>query len=123
MLNRETFLQKRVFRTEDVDVPEMGDKLRVRMLTSSERFAASKIASASGDFDPGLFQAAIICFCVVGEDGVQVFNSEDATTIASYPSAVTKPIFDAAAKLNGMDKEAVDAAEKNSSASPSAASS
>jgi len=120
---RDSILQAQDLKTSEVVIPQWDVTLRVRMLTAAQRFAVNDAAQVGGKFDPVAFQTALIEATAVNEDGTPVFMPGDALALAGKSSAAIALAFGAAAKLNGLDGAAVDAAEKNSSADPSAASS
>lgn len=113
MLNRDSILAVQDLRTVDVDVPEWGGAIRLRMLTAAERFAVNDAASAGGQFDPAKFQTALIERTAVNEDGTALFQPGDASALAGKSSGAIAVVFAAAAKLNGLGGQSTDAAEKN----------
>lgn len=123
MLNRETILQAQDLKTVDLDVPEWGDTIRLRMLTSVERFAVNDVAMVDGKFDAAKFQSTLIELTAVDETGARLFQPGDSSALAAKSAAAISRVFAAASKLNGLNGAAVDDAEKNSSAGPSVASS
>lgn len=123
MLNRDTILQAQDFKTVELDVPEWGDTIRLRMLSAAERFAVNDAAAASGKFDPAVFQTTLIECTAIDEAGVRLFQPGDAVALSGKSASAIGRVYEAAAKLNGLNGAAVDNAEKNLPADPSAASS
>ena len=111
---RDTILQAQDLKTTTVDVPQWGVTLSLRMLTASQRFAVNDAGTLGGKFDPVSFQTALIEATAVNEDSTPVFMPGDAAALAAKSSAAIALVFNAAAKLNGLDGGATDAAEKNS---------
>lgn len=120
---RDTILQAQDLKTASVEVPAWGLTLTLRMLTAAQRFAVNDAGTVGGKFDPVSFQTALIEATAVNDDGTPVFMRGDAEALAGKSSAAVALVFNAAATLNGLNGAAVDNAEKNSSAVPSAASS
>jgi hypothetical protein len=114
MLNRDSILQAQDFKTVDVDVPEWGGSLRLRMLSAAERFAVNDAATVDGKFDPTKFQTTLIEFTAVDETGVKLFQPGDAAALAGKSATAVGRVFEAASALNALNAGAVEIAEKNS---------
>lgn len=123
MLTRDAILQVVDLKTVDIDVPEWGGGVRLRMLTGAERNALHADASPGGKFDTTAFAAGLIVRCIIGEDGGRLFSDDETQLLAQKSSAAFTRVFEAAARLNGLHSESAGAAEKNSPAAPSGASS
>lgn len=114
MLSRQAILDAQDLKTVDVDVPEWGDTIRLRMLSAAERFAVNEAGTVDGKFDAARYQTAVIAATAVNEDGTRLFEDQDAYALAAKSSGAIERIFAAAAKLNGMGPKSTDDAEKNS---------
>lgn len=123
MLNRDLLQQKLELKTVVIDVPELGDQATLRMLTAAETNRLHRRANADGVFDATVFQTLLIAMTLVGEDGSNLFPEEEAPVLAGWPAGVVARLFLASKRHNKLGSEEVDEAEKNSPASPSAASS
>jgi hypothetical protein len=113
MLNRAEIIGAQDLKTVDVDVPEWGGTVRLRMLSAAERFAVNEAANVGGEFDPATFQTTLIERTAVNEDGTPVFDKGDAAALAAKSSGAISRVFEAAAQLNGLGPKPTDAAEGN----------
>lgn len=98
----------------DVDVPEWGGVVRVRMLTGGERdaFEAGTVVRHGKKIDTNLvnIRARLAALCVVDEAGARVFSEADAEALGQKSAAALNRVFEAARQLNGLTEEASDAA-------------
>jgi hypothetical protein len=124
MLNRESILSVQDLATQDVDVPEWGGTVRVRMMTGTERDTLNaSLAIKDGKGDMTDYRAKVVTLTLINDDGQRIFNLEDAPALSKKSSSALERVFVAAATLNGMLATSVDDAAKNSPAAPSGASS
>lgn len=123
MLNREAILGAQDLKIVDVDVPEWGGQVRVRMMTGTERTALLARSSVNGQVDTDLFSTTLIEMTTVDEAGNRVFADGDAAALGQKASAALTRVFSASSRLNRLNGDAVEAAEKNSAATASVASS
>lgn len=112
-LDRAAIIGAQDLKTIDIEVPEWGGTVRLRMLTASERFAVNDAANASGEFDPSVFQTVLIERTAVNEDGSPLFDKGDSAALGAKCSSAIATVFAAAAELNGLGPKSTDAAEKN----------
>lgn len=106
-------------KTVDVEVSEWGMTLKVRSLTATERSGFER----SMNFDPQgnprnleNLQTRLAVLTVVNGDGERVFTDDDVEALAGKHAGALQKIFNAAAELNGLTKEAADALAGNSEA-------
>jgi len=127
LLSRAQMLAAQDLKTIDVDVPEWGGPVRLRMLSATERdefdASISKVTATSRTLDLRNLRARMVARSVVDEEGAAVFTEADAVELGKKSSIAIGRLFEAAQKLNGITPTAVDEAEKNSASVPSAASS
>ncbi len=122
MLNRNDILGAADLKTADVEVPEWGGTVRVRMLTGMERdqLAASIVMSADGKADMTGYRARLVAFTVVDDDGNRVFMDDDVGALCGKSSAALDRVFAASSELNKLGAGSVEDARGNSSGDPSA---
>lgn len=126
IITKEAVLTVSDLKHEDVPVPEWGGTVRVRELTARERDAfESTLRPATGSAAPDTanLRARLCVRSIVGEDGSRLFNDEDADALGSKSAQVVDRIFTVAQRLSGIGADQGRAAEKNSGAAPSGASS
>lgn len=102
---------------QDVDVPEWGGTVRVRMLTGTERdqFEASTMIRRGKKVDMNLvnIRARLVAMCVVDEKGNQMFSDADVEALAKKSSMALHRVFEAARHLNGLTEEEAWEAKEN----------
>lgn len=123
-------------KTREVHVPEWADGdddvVIVRELSGEERdaFEASMRAlrpvpsgPRKGEMesipDPANTRAKLCARSIVDADGNRVFTDSDVIALGALSAAALDRVFDAAAELSGITKQAEAAAEGNSDAAPS----
>lgn len=116
---REHILTQPDLKTADVEISEWGLTLKVRSLTAKERSAFEQ----SMNFDPHgnprnltNLQTRLAVLTVVNGDGERVFTDDDVEELAGKSASALQKIFNAAADLNGLTKEAAEALAGNSEA-------
>ena len=99
----------------DVDVPEWGGTVRVRMMTGAERdaFEAATVVRHGKKVETNLanIRARLVALCVVDEKGERLFSEADAEALGKKSGAALGRVFEAAQRLNGLTEEAAAAAE------------
>ena len=88
---------------EELDVPEWGGVVRVKMLTAKERddFEASMVVMKKGQPTPNTAnaRARLVQLAVVDEEGKQLFTKHDIQTLGNLPAAGLQRVFN---KINEM---------------------
>lgn len=100
--------------TQTLELPQLGGKIYIKSMTIAERMNFEKrFADADGEIDAldVTVQTVIVSAC--NEDGEPLFTDDDADALKQLPSGVMLTIVQAANKINGLIKTAVEAAEKN----------
>lgn len=100
--------------TDEVKIRD-GQAVRLRALTSGERFRWMKLQIEDKDLDP---LAALIVFSAIGEDGQPLFKMSDVHVVASFDAAIIEKLSDRVAELSGIGGEAVEDAGKDSETTP-----
>lgn len=102
---------------QDVDVPEWGGVVRVRMLTGHERdqFEASTMVRKGKTMNVNLvnIRARLVSLCVVDDKGNRMFTDADVEALAKKSSMALHRVFEAARHLNGLTEEAAGEANEN----------
>lgn len=118
ILNRQSILDVNDLTHEEIDIPEWGGTVRIRMLTGAERdeFEASFFDSKTGKTKSDLknVRAKLISLCVVDENNTRIFLDSDVEKLGKKSGKVLSRIFAAAQALNGMRAEDIEATTKNS---------
>lgn len=119
-MTREALLARRNRKTVEVPDPETGDTYLLQVLSARQRdeFDAS-LSVGSGTvrkLDLVNLRGRLLALCVVDPEMT-------ADEWGEMPTDLVGVLFAAAQKLNGMQPDAVDVAEKNSGTGPSAGSS
>ena len=116
LLGREQILGAVDLPTVDVDVPEWGGTVRVRMMTGVERdaFEAATITRHGKKIEQNLanIRARLVALCVVDEKGGRLFSEADAEALGKKSAAALNRVFAAAQQLNALTEEAAGAAEE-----------
>lgn len=98
----------------DVEVPEWGGVVRVRMMTGSERdsFESATVVRRGKRLEANLenIRARLVTMCAVDEAGNRLFSEADVAALAAKSSAALNRVFAAAQQLNGLTEEAATAA-------------
>lgn len=132
VLGRDGILGADDLTTDDVEVPEWGGVVRIKMLTANQKDSwEASVFDKNGNRTPtsltGL-RARLAALSIVDHHGVRVFTDKDVPRLGQKSSAALERVFDAARKLNGINEEDVaelaedfggDQDEPESSESPS----
>lgn len=112
LLSRDQILKADDLKTEDVDVPEWGGTVRIKMLTGTARdkFEASTVENKGGKQRQNLanFRARLIAQCIVTEAGEVMFNSKDIDELGQKSAKALGRVFDACQKMNGFSEADVE---------------
>lgn len=115
LLGRDAILTASDLPSVDVEVPEWGGTVRVRMLTGGERdaFEASTLTRKGKTFETNLvnMRARLVALTTVDESGARLFSEADVAALATKSAAALNRVFMAAQKLNGLTEEAAAEAE------------
>ncbi|KVK77969.1 hypothetical protein [Burkholderia sp. MSMB1498] len=119
ILNRAAILAANDLATVTVDVPEWGGAVIIRSMTGAQRDAyetslMTKDASGRYTIDTENMRAKLVIFTAVDETGTPLFTPDDLPAFAGKNAAVIERLFVAAQRINGLSKDAVADAEKNS---------
>jgi hypothetical protein len=114
LLTRDSILAAAAGKTRDVEVPEIGGSVRLRMLSGIERDALfSSLSSPDGKTDMRRYRLALVAGCAIDEAGAAVLTLDDAARLDDGCAPGLARLFRAAQELNGLLPDAVGAAEGN----------
>lgn len=88
---------------EEIEVPEWGGTVWVRMLTGAEMMTVLNSQADS-------YQANMLAACLCDESGARLFSAEEAGEAMGKSYEVLSRLLEAARRLNNFNREA---AEKN----------
>ncbi|ARK50036.1 hypothetical protein [Burkholderia pseudomallei] len=119
ILNRAAILAANDLTTVTVDVSEWGGAAIIRSMTGAQRDAyetslMTKDAAGRYSVDTENMRAKLVIFTAVDETGTLLFTLDDLPALAGKNAAVIERLFVAAQRINGLSKDAVADAEKNS---------
>ncbi|KVG31453.1 hypothetical protein WJ30_14925 [Burkholderia diffusa] len=119
ILNRAAILAANDLATVTVDVPEWGGAVIIRSMTGAQRDAyetslMTKDMSGRYTIDTENMRAKLVIFTAVDETGTPLFTPDDLSALVGKNAAVIERLFVAAQRINGLSKDAVADAEKNS---------
>jgi len=114
---------------EDVSIPEWsaGKVVRVRGLTGTERGAWEKAISSvtpnlgepgqpgkgvNVSFDMSEMRVALCTLCLVDGDGKRLFTNDEMAMLGQKSSLAINRVFEVAARLSGITRDAVEKAAK-----------
>lgn len=107
LLGRDDILSADDTRSADVEVPEWGGVVRLRVMTGAARQAFLRAAAKRADEDAGLVEALIVA-CAVDETGRLIFSPDDVAALREKSGAALQRVFEVAAELNGLTDAAVE---------------
>ena len=122
MLTRDQILQADDLKHIDVDVPEWGGQVRVKVLSMRERIRFQDAARTKDGKTPENIMELLVVACAIDEKGEPLFKPEDVAALGEKSSEAVRKVFDKAMDLNGMNEKSVDDLAGESEPSPSACS-
>lgn len=102
-------------RIEPVKVPEWGGEIHVRAMTGRERGAFDEHLSELNFND---YRALLVVACACDAEGKRLFGDDDVEQLTLKGAGALTRISDAAARLNGLREQDVEAIEGNSQSAP-----
>jgi hypothetical protein len=115
LLSKSAILGASDLKHEDIEVPQWGGTVRVRMMTGLERdeFHQALVADEKGA-PAGKFAAALLAACCVDEHGERLFSMDDMEALQRKSASSLDAPAIVAMRLNGLGPAAKEAAAKNS---------
>lgn len=111
-------LNKIDHKVEPVAVPEWDATVHVRSFSAGDR---AKLMSLHREHqnDPAILNIHLVILACCDSDGRRMFEAEDFGALLARNADAIDRIVEAALRLNHLDADAVEAAKKNSSKTPS----
>jgi len=116
MLNLDQILNIDDAKFEEIEIPEWGDSVRVKAMTSGERDKYMKLISDkthNGKVDIQNVTAKLVIMTVVNEDNKLMFNDGHLDMLNKKSAKVLERIGKVALKLAGLDAKDINEAVKN----------
>lgn len=111
---KERILASKDLLTEPVDVKEWGETVHVRVMTGIDRDSLTAgMRDGVGNLDLMKYRARLLVRCIVNEDGSTMFSENELDLLNAKSSVALDRLFAVADRINGVNSDAVDAAEKN----------
>jgi len=127
ILTRDLILKASHLRTEEVYVPEWGGSVLVRELNGRQRdeWEASLAVMRGKAMVPDVanMRAKLVARSVVGDDGEPVFTQQDVAALGELSAAALDRVFEAAARLSGLNEKDLEEMAGNSGTGQDAGSS
>lgn len=99
---------------EELEVPEWGDTVWIRMLNIREREGFEKLVMDAGSFASLPHVYAKFCvLCIVDENGTRLFGDDEIEGLQERSATAIDRICKAALKLNGLTTDDVEELAKN----------
>jgi hypothetical protein len=118
LLSREQILGVQDLSFEDVDVPEWGGVVRVKMLTGTERdqFEQELVVRHGKKTSVNLanIRARLVALCMVDADGALLFTEKDVAALGRKSAMALNRVFEVAQRLNGLTEQDIEELEGNS---------
>ena len=112
-LNKQDILTVQDCKVVEVNVPEWGGSVFVKVMSGKQRDAWEEFVVAHKDKDGKIntagLRSMLVATCVCDEFGNALFTDEDIPDIEKKNASVLQRIFDEAAKLNGLTGESAEA--------------
>lgn len=104
-------------RTEELWIPELGKKVRIRAITGKERdaYEQSMVIGKGKDQTVNMrnARAKLAVLALANEDGSRMFSDADAGRLGNLPAIALERIFDRARKLGGLTDQDLDELTSN----------
>lgn len=110
LLNKQQILDAKDDQTKDVDVPEWGGTVRIKVLTGAERdrFEQSCTRMVKGQMVPDMVnaRARLVALAAVDENGNRIFSDTEVLKLGAKSSKALDRLFEEAQALSGIsDKD------------------
>jgi hypothetical protein len=120
ILDKKAILGADDLKHEDIDMPQWGGTVRVRMMTGGERDEFRALIAASDEgVAIGRFAASLLAITLVDEHGARLFTIEEIDHLAEKSAASIDKIAAVSMRLNGLGGVASEVATKNSASGQS----
>jgi hypothetical protein len=115
LLNKDTFFAAEDLKHEDVEVPQLGGAVRIRVMTGSARDAFNEYIQSFGDEKrpASAINAALLVQTCIDESGAPMFAMDEIDMLRDKSAAALDVLALAAMRINGLGVTAADDAAKN----------
>jgi len=117
ILSREDILNADDIKTEEIEIPEWGGSVMIKVMTGEERdhLEASMLGDKPEEKIKALrnLRAKFVSICVCNEDGERLFTEADVLKIGKKSGTALDTLLGAIRKLNGMTEEEEEEMVKN----------
>lgn len=114
MLTKEQILSVSDIKTEQIDVPEWGGSVKIKVMTGTERDAFEQSVVEGQKTDLRNIRARFCSIIIVDDDGKRLFTDADISALGKKSGTALGRIFDAGQKINCLTKDDFKELEKNS---------
>lgn len=125
-LSRDQILTADDLKTEELEVPEWGGSVLLRMLTGAERdaFEASTVQGKLGSQKQNLnnLRARLLILCIVNERGEREFNRNDIDALGAKSSVALQRVFNRCNEMNGLSDDDIEELTQDFATGPSVSS-
>ncbi len=118
LLSKDEILNAHDFNYEDVEVPEWGGSVRLRVMTAAQRnaFQAQMVVmdgTKIKSINMADLQVKLLALCLVDENFEPLFTAKDLAELGKKSGIVIDRLFSVAQRINGLDEDAVERAAVN----------
>ena len=114
MLSKEQILKVKDLKTETVDVPEWGGKVKIKTLNGSERDEFEQSIVQGAKVKMSNLTAKLCQLTLVDNSGILLFDSSDIAGLGKKSSKALSRCYEVASRLSGLGKKDMEELEKNS---------
>lgn len=123
MLTKHQIFSANDTRIEKVSVPEWGGEVGIRVISGAARdqldvFLAGIVDAKGNVINPAGLRTKVCVLACCDDAGEPIFSEKDIPVLLEKNSVALDRVSDAAMKLNGLGKKAVEVARDDFSAAP-----
>lgn len=120
VLSKDQILNAKDLHTETVDVPEWGGEVMIRVMRGVDRDAFENLCARHKGIQnvPNVF-ARLCGMCICDDAGNRLFSEKEIDALGQRSCVALGKVWDAAIRLNRLNADEIESAEKNSEAAPS----
>ena len=116
--NRDSILESKTHKMEQIDVPEWSGVVFVRTMSGEERddFEASLVDAAGPDQKKNFrnLRARLLVKTIVDENGNRLFSDADAVPLGRQSAVILDRVFSISQRLNSLGQQDIEKLTKNS---------
>lgn len=114
MLSKDQILNAKDIKVEEIDVPEWGGSVFVRVMSGKERDAFERTIDDSAGNKRENFRARLAALVISDDKGSRLFDEKDIASLALKSALALDRVCKAGMHLNGVGADEVEELEKNS---------